>query len=93
MPATTGTRKPDYTVSVMNKDTQKKLPNAGGAWKNQDGSIFISFNPCVMLSGNDNIAIALFPANNNYQPEQSSPKRSQRQSPTLDPMFDEDAPY
>jgi hypothetical protein len=65
-------RKPDYTLSVMDKESGKKLPNAGGAWKNEDGSLSISLNACVVLTSDKNLSIVLFPASTS--PPSSSQK-------------------
>lgn len=53
-------RRPDYNVSVMNKDTDKK-GNIGVAWKKEDGTITIKLNPFVVLDFSENLIVILFP--------------------------------
>lgn len=54
-------RSPDYKVAVLDKSTEKR-GNVGAAWDNNDGSISIVLNSCVVLDGNNvNLVITLFP--------------------------------
>lgn len=54
-------RKPDYRVAVMDKVTNEKNSNAGGAWINQDGSISVILNGFVCFQSTKNLLITLFP--------------------------------
>ncbi len=58
-------RKPDYNLQVMNKETDKR-GTAGAAWENDDGSISISLNACIVLTDSPALEIRLFP---NTKPE------------------------
>lgn len=52
-------RLPDYKLKVFNKTTGQR-GEVGAGWKNEDGSITINLNPCVVLTPDSNIAITLF---------------------------------
>lgn len=52
-------RLPDYAVHAMNKATDEKA-RVGGAWKNEDGSIFVKLDNFVQLIGSNNLVITLF---------------------------------
>ena len=55
-------RKPDYRLKVLDKESGKS-GQAGAGWKNEDGSISISLDLCIVLpGGNPNLVITLFPA-------------------------------
>jgi hypothetical protein len=56
-------RKPDYDLSLMDKKSGRKNPNAGGAWLNDDGSINIQVNPFINITDNPDMVITLFPRN------------------------------
>lgn len=53
-------RKPAYRLSVLRKDNDKRGV-VGAVWREDDGSISITINPCVVLRGDDDIHIKLFP--------------------------------
>ena len=55
-------RKPDYRLKVLNKDTEER-GEIGAGWKNDDGSISIVLNPCINLQASKNIVLTLFPPN------------------------------
>ncbi len=51
---------PDYRIGVLNKMTDRRGV-IGAGWKNDDGSISLVFNPCVVIDGNNtDLAIRLF---------------------------------
>lgn len=51
--------KPTHLLKVLDKKTEHKVV-AGVGWKNMDGSISISINPCITLSPNSDHVITLF---------------------------------
>ena len=53
-------RKPDFTIRAIKKGTQSK-GEVGVAWKNEDGSIYMKFNPFVTVPVGDEFAITAFP--------------------------------
>jgi hypothetical protein len=53
-------RKPDYRVRVLHKTTNNKA-TVGAAWRNEDGSISIVFNPYVALPYDPDLVVRLFP--------------------------------
>lgn len=53
-------RKPDYVLKVLNKDNEGRC-NVGAGWKNEDGSVSIQLNPCVVLQYDPQIVLTLFP--------------------------------
>ena len=55
------TRSPDFDLTVWNKETNAK-GRVGAAWVNEDNSISIVLNPCVVLVPDKNINIRLFKA-------------------------------
>lgn len=55
-------RKPDYRVAAMNKDTDDKS-QIGAAWTNKDGSITIVLDSFVHLDGGKALLVTLFPNN------------------------------
>lgn len=57
---------PDYILAGMIKgdvpEESKKAPNIGGAWKNEDGSIYLRIDPFVVIKGGDDrVLLTLFP--------------------------------
>lgn len=56
-------RRPDYTLSVLNKRTNAK-GIIGAGWKQEGGRISIAFNPCVVIDTrlDADLVISLFPA-------------------------------
>lgn len=52
-------RKPDYTLSALDKTTGEKNV-VGAAWRNSDGSIRIKINAFVVLPGGSNTVLTLF---------------------------------
>lgn len=54
------TRRPDYRIAALNKETDAK-GNIGVAWKNEDGSIGVVFNPFVTVPVGNNFVITMFP--------------------------------
>ncbi|MFM6926954.1 MAG: hypothetical protein ACKOX6_00730 [Bdellovibrio sp.] len=55
-------RKPDYELSLMDRKSGRKHPKAGGAWRNEDGSINIQLNPFITFTSDPDIIITLWPA-------------------------------
>lgn len=77
-------RKPDYYLTVYDKTTEGRT-QAGAAWVQQDGSISITINPCVMLPSDRNLSIKLFPNEHQDEPEQPQPRRATKQKPRRNP--------
>ncbi len=67
-------RKPDYNVSVLNKATEQRGP-VGVGWLNEDGSISISLNMCVILRSDPDLVINVFPVTK-WEEKKPSPDRS-----------------
>lgn len=56
-------RRPDYKLGAMLKDSDRRNNNCGVGWLNEDGSIQVMLDPCVILNGNvTDMAYRLFPA-------------------------------
>lgn len=54
-------RTPEWIVSVLDKQTDKK-GRVGVAWDNEDGSISIKFNICTVIdTRTQDLLITLFP--------------------------------
>jgi hypothetical protein len=53
-------RKPDFWVKALDKDTNEKA-KIGAAWQNNDGSVSIDLNPFVVLAARKSLVITLFP--------------------------------
>ena len=53
-------RKPDYHIRAMRKGTKEK-GEIGVGWKNPDGSIYLKFNPYVVVPVGEDFAITAFP--------------------------------
>lgn len=51
---------PTHILKVKERNGQRKC-NVGVGWQNEDGSISIQLNPCVVLSSRDDVYISLFP--------------------------------
>lgn len=66
-------RKPDFTIRAIRKGTQTK-GEIGVAWKNEDGSIFMKFNPFVTVPVGDDCAITAFLIDSSPRPAQ--PRRT-----------------
>ncbi len=61
-------KKPDYTLSAMDKDNDRLKGLVGAAWINEDGSISIRLNPFVVLDTREhNLELRLFKNDGNYQ--------------------------
>jgi hypothetical protein len=54
-------RKPDYILKAMNKETDEKTGRIGAAWQAPDGSISIALDLCVVLDARDKLVLTLFP--------------------------------
>lgn len=56
-------RRPDYKLGALLKDSDRRNVNCGAGWLNEDGSIQLVLDPCVILNGNvTDIAYRLFPS-------------------------------
>lgn len=54
-------RKPEWIVSVLDKNTEKRGP-VGAGWDNDDGSISIRFHMCTVIdTRTQDLVITLFP--------------------------------
>lgn len=51
---------PTHRLKVLNKHTDARA-EIGAGWQNEDGSIAIRLNPCVVLTAESMIVITLFP--------------------------------
>jgi hypothetical protein len=54
-------RMPDYRLSALNKSTNEKN-NVGAAWKNDNGTISIRVDYCVVIHSSKDLVLTLFPA-------------------------------
>lgn len=52
--------KPTHILSVKQRKGEGR-GKIGVGWLNEDGSMSVSLNPCVVLSSNDDVIITLFP--------------------------------
>ena len=59
-PKTLSPRAPTHVLKVKDRNGSVK-GEAGVAWLNEDGSLHIILNPCVVLAWNDNVHLTLFP--------------------------------
>lgn len=56
-------RRPDYKLGAMLKDSDRRNNNCGVGWLNEDGSIQLMLDPCVILNGNvTDVMYRLFPS-------------------------------
>jgi hypothetical protein len=56
-------RRPDYKLGAMLKDSDRRNNNCGAGWLNEDGSIRLVLDPCVVLNGNvADMMYRLFPS-------------------------------
>lgn len=53
-------RLPDYKLKILDKKTGTK-GEVGAAWLNEDNSISIQLNVCVVLERKPDVVITLFP--------------------------------
>lgn len=53
-------RKPDYNVRAKRKASGESS-FVGAAWKNENGSISVKIDPFVVLKGETDLLITLFP--------------------------------
>lgn len=54
------TRRADFDLCVMDRGTGRKGV-IGAGWKNEDGSVSVILNPCVVWDSRDNLTVRLFP--------------------------------
>lgn len=60
-------RRPDFRIAVLNKKTDEKNGNIGGAWLNDDGSISLRIESFVQLPlASTDILITLFPTKKDH---------------------------
>lgn len=52
--------KPTHKLKVLDKSTEQK-GEVGAGWENEDGSITIQLNPCVILTPDKSKVLTLFP--------------------------------
>lgn len=67
-------RKPDYTLSALNKKTDQRGP-VGVGWIQPDGSIRIKINEFVVLAGGPDIVVTLFKKTDEFVKKSSSRKK------------------
>lgn len=53
-------RKPDYIVKALDKQTDDKA-RVGAAWQNPDGTVSVVLNSFTVLKGGKETLITLFP--------------------------------
>lgn len=56
----TAPRRADFDLCVMNREDGKR-GIIGAGWSNEDGSVSITLNACVVLDQRDPLVIRLFP--------------------------------
>jgi hypothetical protein len=57
-----GGRRPDYKLGAMLKNSDRRNNSCGVGWLNEDGSIQVTLDPCVILNGNvTDVVYRLFP--------------------------------
>lgn len=57
-----GKRKPDYTLAAAIRGSERRASSLGAAWLQDDDSITLRLDPCVMLNGSDDdLFLRLFP--------------------------------
>jgi hypothetical protein len=56
-----GAKDPTHVLKVKEKPPGKTVTHAGRGWLNEDGSMSIQLNPCIVLSSRDEVFITLFP--------------------------------
>ena len=79
---------PDFHLSAIHKPSGRSAGKLGAGWMNNDGSVSIVLDPCVVLSGNDDISIRLFPSGG----ARHAPKRNEDPAPKI-PNMDEEIPF
>ena len=60
-------RKPDWDLKAMVKDTDEKN-RVGAAWSNENGSISIVLDPFIVLQSSKQLVLTLFPRKPDGQP-------------------------
>ena len=65
-------RSPDYDVTVYRKSRNPAIEKdikgrVGAAWTNEDDSITIVLNPCVLISSMEGYTIRMFPAGRDFK--------------------------
>lgn len=53
-------RQPDYKLSLFDKHTERKNPEAGAAWLNDNGSINIQLNLGVVINSSADLVVTLW---------------------------------
>ncbi|CAK0777750.1 hypothetical protein CCP3SC15_580017 [Gammaproteobacteria bacterium] len=59
-------RTPEWDLRFLNKATDEK-GSVGAAWNNEDGSIRIKLNTCVVLSAGPDCILTLFKKDPNFK--------------------------
>jgi hypothetical protein len=57
-------RPPDYRLRVRIVGKPETKATVGSAWLNESGNISVKLNNFVVLNGNDNLQLTLFPKDN-----------------------------
>ena len=76
-------RKPDYKLKVKDEKTERWM-EVGAAWKNNNGSISVRLNACVVLSERSGVEPVLFPA----EWERGDDSREKEERKSSDPGVD-----
>lgn len=69
--AKTKSRKPDYDLSALDKSTGER-GKVGGAWVNDDGTINIKLNHCIVLTAGPDLHLTLFPYGDGTKPKKAN---------------------
>jgi hypothetical protein len=56
-----GAKPPTHFLKIKERPPGKAMTQAGRAWLNEDGSMSIQLNPCIVFSSHDDVFITLFP--------------------------------
>lgn len=54
-------RRPDFILKALDKATGQKSGKIGAGWQNENGSISLKVDMCVVLTSNPNLILTLFP--------------------------------
>ena len=66
-------KKPTYRLSIKKREPEKGQGVIGAGWLDEDGTISIVLNPCVVLTSESNVTIKLFPSNKPWGGGPSAP--------------------
>ncbi len=84
-------RTPDYTLTALSKDTDRK-GKVGAGWKNADGSISIVLNCFVTLEAQDGTILRLWPFDSEWKDKEGKTPKHPPARKKFDDMED-DIPF